>query len=467
MGGRVFRRFQRFYNSIKLLADMLMLAAAFGLAYFTRFYSGLPHEAIPPANDTWLSLAMVLLIFPATFRQSNLYTTNRSRTHIGEVFEIFKATVLATLLLVALTYFTRERYSRMTIAIFVGYAFVGVTLIRLGFRGVFNVLRRAGFNLKTILVIGAGELGARVIDTIESHRELGFTVSGVLTRKPEKVGTTVRGAKVLGLISEVGEVLDRQAVDQVIIALPIEDQALVKPLMEQLALRTVDVKVVPDLYQYKTLRGGFEEFGGLPIISLQGGSLDGWNLVAKRVFDVLVSLFALVVTSPLMLLAAAAVKISSKGPVFYRQERMGMDGRTFQMLKLRTMRTDAEHTGAQMTTKHDPRRTAVGTLMRRLSIDELPQFYNVLVGDMSLVGPRPERPVFIQEFKQQIPRYHLRHMVKAGITGWAQVNGLRGQTSIQKRIEFDLYYIENWSLLLDLKILLRTAFGGFLSKNAY
>jgi Undecaprenyl-phosphate glucose phosphotransferase len=290
----------------------------------------------------------------------------------------------------------------------------------------------------------------------------------VLTRHPGKVGTRIRGdVPVLGLVDQVDDVLERNPVDQVIIALPIEDQALVKMLMEQLALRTVDVKVVPDLYQYITLCGGFEEFGGLPIISLQGGPLNGWNLIAKRVFDVLSALAALILTSPLMALTALLIKLTARGPVLFRQERMGLDGRTFNILKFRTMALDAESGGARMAEREDPRLTALGGWLRRLSLDELPQFMNVLRGDMSLVGPRPERPIFIEEFKRQIPRYHLRHKVKAGITGWAQVNGLRGQTSIQKRIEYDLYYIENWSLLLDVKILLRTAFGGFLSKNAY
>jgi exopolysaccharide biosynthesis polyprenyl glycosylphosphotransferase len=189
--------------------------------------------------------------------------------------------------------------------------------------------------------------------------------------------------------------------------------------------------------------------------------------VAKRAFDILFSLLAILLTSPLMLATALAVRLTSRGPVLYRQERMGMDGRTFPILKFRTMRVDAEHSGAMMACPGDTRRTPIGTFLRKYSLDELPQFFNVLLGDMSLVGPRPERPVFIEEFKRQIPRYHLRHKVKAGITGWAQINGLRGQTSIQKRIEYDLYYIENWSLLMDLKILVRTALGGFLSKNAY
>src|SRR5262249_49919393 len=271
-----------------------------------------------------------------------------------------------------------ERYSRMTIGIFMVYAFLGVSGVRLAFRAVFNALRRRGFNLRTILVVGAGELGQRVIETIEEHKELGFTVCGALSRHPEKVGTVVKGAKVLGLVADVERVLDTAKVDQVIIALPIEDQALVKTLMEQLAQRTVDVKVVPDLYQYRTLRSGLEEFGGLPIISLQGDPMHGWNVVVKRVFDLVFSAVAPLLASPFMLAIAALVKLTSKGPVLYAQERMGMDGRTFHMLKFRTMRVDAEGAGAQMAARDDPRRTAIGTFLRRSSIDELPQLLNVL-----------------------------------------------------------------------------------------
>ncbi len=463
----MFGRFQRFYNSIKVATDLLVLALAFGLAYLTRFAGPFAWETLPPTEETLVSLVMVLIIFPVTFQKAQLYTTNRARTHIGEIFELFKATITATLILVALTYFTRERYSRLTLGIFVGYAFVAISAHRLAFRSTLNAIRRRGYDLKSILVIGAGALGQRVVETIHQHRELGFRVVGVLAQDPEKARKKVRGAPVIGGVQDVEQVLDAQPVDQVIIALPLEQQLVVKDLMERLALRTVDVKVVPDLYQYITLYGGLEEFGGLPIISLQGDPMDGWSRVAKRAFDIVFSLVAISLTTPIMLLTALMVKLTSRGPILYLQERMGMDGHTFHILKFRTMRIDAEVRGAQMASAEDPRRTPIGTFLRKYSIDELPQFFNVLVGDMSLVGPRPERPVFIEEFKRQIPRYHLRHKVKSGITGWAQINGLRGQTSIQKRIEYDLYYIENWSLLLDVKILVRTALGGFLSKNAY
>jgi len=462
----VFNRLQRFWTSIKVAIDVAMLTLAFVLAYLTRFdaLGGWPR---PPVRETLVTLALVLVLFPVAYRQSRLYATNRVRTHLEEVFELFKATITGSLVLVALTYFGRERYSRLTLALFAGYSFVLVAATRVAFRMWLESVRRKGLNLKSILLVGAGELGERVVETIDHHRELGFRVIGVLSRGLLLPGTTVQGAPVIGTTDELERVLADRAVDQVVLALPSEDMPLIKALMERLALHTVDVKIVPDLFQYVTLYGGLEEFGGLPIVSLQGGPLEGWNLVAKRAFDILFSSLALLLVSPVMLLVALAVKLTSRGPVLYQQERMGMDGAVFPILKFRTMRVDSERSGPRMATAADDRRTAPGAFLRRTSLDELPQLFNVLRGDMSLVGPRPERPVFIEEFKRQIPRYHLRHKVKSGITGWAQINGLRGQTSIQKRIEYDLYYIENWSLLLDLKILVRTALGGFLSRNAY
>jgi Undecaprenyl-phosphate glucose phosphotransferase len=462
----MFGRLQRFYNSIKVATDVVVLALAFALAYLTWF-TWMHHRPEAPWRDSLVTLGLALVLLPLAYRQAQLYATNRARTNLQEVFQVFKATVTATLVLVALTYFLRERYSRATLALFLLYALVLVSATRLSFRAVLAAYRRRGHNLKSILLVGTGSLAERVADTIDGHRELGFRVVGALSPAALPVGSRVRDVPVVGTSADLERVLAQGPVDQVILALPSEDTPLLKDLMERLALQTVDVKVVPDLFQYVTLYGGLEEFGGLPLIGLQGGPLEGWNLVAKRVFDMLLSLVALALLSPVLLAVALAVRLTSRGPVLFRQERMGMDGRTFSIFKFRTMRTDAEVAGATMARAGDPRRTPVGAFLRASSLDELPQLFNVLRGDMSLVGPRPERPVFIEEFKRRIPKYHLRHKVKAGITGWAQIHGLRGQTSIEKRIEYDLYYIENWSLGLDVKILIRTVLGGFLSRHAY
>jgi Undecaprenyl-phosphate glucose phosphotransferase len=229
----------------------------------------------------------------------------------------------------------------------------------------------------------------------------------------------------------------------------------------------VDIKIIPDLYQFVSVGGAIEEFEGLPVISLQESPIDGINLVTKRILDLTLALTISIVISPLLLLIAILVKTTSRGPIFYKQERVSVDGSSFSILKFRTMYTDAETHGPGWTTKGDSRVTPLGRFLRSWSLDELPQLLNVLRGDMSIVGPRPERPVFINEFRQRIPRYMLRHKVPAGMTGWAQVNGWRGDTSIDKRIEYDLYYIENWSLALDLKILFMTIFKGFRDRNAY
>jgi Undecaprenyl-phosphate glucose phosphotransferase len=263
-------------------------------------------------------------------------------------------------------------------------------------------------------------------------------------------------------------VLDAHTVDHVILALAHEDYGRLAGLLDAVGDEPVTIHVVPDLLRFASLRGGIEQFEGMPFIHLRESPLYGWNRLAKRVFDFLFSATVLAVIWPVLLLLATAVKVSSRGPVFYRQERMGLDGRRFEMLKFRTMDADAEvRTGPVWARPSDQRRTGLGAFLRRLSLDELPQFWNVLRGDMSVVGPRPERPVFVERFRQTVPGYMLRHKVKSGITGWAQVNGLRGNTSLEKRIQYDIEYIERWSVWLDFKIIAMTVVRVLVDRNAY
>jgi Undecaprenyl-phosphate glucose phosphotransferase len=275
------------------------------------------------------------------------------------------------------------------------------------------------------------------------------------------------GVPVVGSYSALSTFLERTDIDQILVTLPLEDHHLRPEIMEQLKDSIVDIKVIPDLYQFASIGGAIEEFEGLPVISLQACPLDGINLFTKRALDLALATALLVLLSPFMLIIAMLVKLNSKGPVFYKQERVSFDGTRFKIIKFRTMQVDAEASGPGWTKPGDERVTLLGRILRSTSLDELPQLINVLRGDMSIVGPRPERPVFIQEFRQRVPRYMLRHKVPAGMTGWAQVHGWRGDTSIDKRIEYDLYYIENWSLLLDIKILCLTLFNGFRNRNAY
>jgi len=429
---------------------------------------------------------MAMVIWPLVGWLSGLYRSRRSRSVAAEVFDVIRTTMVAFLLLVTLTYFVREvRFSRLVLIIWALVVVFNVGVARAASALALRHFRRRGYNLRHVLVVGTGGLAARVVERIAAESWLGLKVVGLISAEPEGYeaaaspandatgfhsgeALTQSGLPVLGSADELPELVAAHEVDQVIVALPIDRLGALRQIMRLLSLHTVDVRVIPDFYQYATLCSGVEEFGGMPIINLQSTPLAGWNLVLKRIFDIVASLFALLVFAPLMGVIAAVIKFGCpSASALFRQERVGLGGEVFTMYKFRTMVPDAEAGGSAWTVAKDHRRTALGAFLRRLSLDELPQLFNVLRGDMSLVGPRPEQPHFIEEFKTEIPRYALRHKMKAGMTGWAQINGLRGNTSISRRIEFDLYYIENWSLILDIRILLRTVFGGFMSPNAY
>jgi Undecaprenyl-phosphate glucose phosphotransferase len=361
-------------------------------------------------------------------------------------------------------------YSQGVFALFVLLDIAALNLGRLALRSYLQRMWAQGYNVKRVLVAGAGELGRTVAETILAHRELGYRVLGFL--HDEAAQPTPKDLPILGTLDEAMKVATAHRADQVYIALPLEEHGKLLRLIKSVSNECLDIKVVPDLVQYATIKAALEDLDGIPIISLNEVPLRGWNSMLKRGLDVVLGTAILVlftVPLPFFPLIALAIKLKGgRGPVFYRQERMSLDGKTFLMWKFRSMLHEAERdTGPVWASAEDPRRTSVGKWLRRHNLDELPQLINVVLGDMSLVGPRPERPPFVQQFKERIPQYMLRHRVKSGITGWAQINGWRGNTSIEKRIEFDLYYIENWSLLLDIKILILTLFRGFGQKHAY
>jgi Undecaprenyl-phosphate glucose phosphotransferase len=336
---------------------------------------------------------------------------------------------------------------------------------RLALRG--GMRRLHGQNPQRILVIGAGQVGREITGKLRAHHELGFRVAGFLDDDPGKLGRLIDEVPVIGRLKDVERVLAEQSIDQVLIALPLEAHRKMMRILQVVGKECVEVRLVPDILQYAALNATLEDVDGTPVINLSQVPLEGWSSLVKRVVDIAIAGAALLVLLPLLPLVAAAIWLEDRGPIFYRQERMGLDGKSFLILKLRSMRVDAEATtGPVWATRNDPRRTRVGELLRRWSIDELPQLWNVLRGDMSIVGPRPERPTFVHEFKHKLPQYMIRHRVRAGITGWAQVHGWRGNTSIKKRLQYDLYYIENWSLGLDFKILWMTLRHG-LRHNAY
>jgi exopolysaccharide biosynthesis polyprenyl glycosylphosphotransferase len=462
-----------------LVGDLLATIAAFFGAWVLRFeLQVVPLTKDVPELRRYLELLpFVLLLWPVVFYFHGLYQNRRGRSRVDEAITVLVAVILASVLLSvvvawyrparvpgSIEYFT---YSRWFLALFGLADLLLVVATRNVLRLALHRLRLAGHNLQRILVVGAGALGREITQKILAHRELGFEVTGFVDDDPGKQGSSFFGVPVLGSTHEIEAIVRERGIHQVYVALPLEAHRKMLRILQAVSRECVEVKLVPDILQYATLKASLEDVDGTPVINLSQVPLQGWSSLIKRAMDVVVSLAALAVLLPFLPLVAALVWVEDRGPIFYRQERMGLDGKGFMILKFRSMRVDAESsTGPVWAIKDDPRRTNIGRFLRRWSLDELPQIWNVLKGEMSLIGPRPERPAFVQEFKHKIPQYMLRHRVKSGITGWAQVHGWRGNTSIRKRIQYDLYYIENWSLKLDMKILWMTVRKG-LRENAY
>jgi Undecaprenyl-phosphate glucose phosphotransferase len=381
---------------------------------------------------------------------------------------VLQAHIVAFLCFVAITYFFEDyRYSRIVVFYFSALGAFASMSFRFVVRSGLRAVRRRGHNLRHVLAVGEGPSLEALMERIAKYPEVGLRVTGVLTQRPSSA-TEVGGRPVLGHYEDVERILASTQVDEVLISAPSSQSEAVDRMLDTLKDYPLAVRLVPDVRRIATLGCEVEMIDGLPVMRLNDSPMIGWGGALKRATDVVISFVALVMLMPVLVGIAIAVRLSSKGPILYSQERMGLDGRSFRMLKFRSMKVDAESsTGAVWCQSADDRRTAVGTLLRKTSLDELPQFWNVFCGDMSLVGPRPERPVFVDQFRQEIPNYMLRHKVKSGITGWAQVNGWRGNTSLVRRIECDIFYIKNWSFALDFKILFLTLYKGFIHKNAY
>jgi len=452
------------------MIDALIIIASWPASYWLRFHVPvIPVTKGFPEFAAYASLTpLVAVVWLAVFSTMRVYTSGRLLGAVHEVFLVLKAHGLALLLFISLTYlFDQYRYSRL-VTLYFG-ALSGVMLVagRVLVRGTFRALRKHGINTRRVLLVGEGHSAQDLITRLDNLPELGLDVVGVVT-DPSSTSEVVSGKSVLGHFAEITDIIERGRVDEVLIALPSSQQNEVHFLLDLLKDETLDVRLVPDVHPYATLGCDVEDFDGVPVLRINDSPVFVWRAAAKRTTDMVVSAIALVMLSPLLAFIALLVKVTSRGPVLYQQERMGLDGRTFMMLKFRSMKTDAEsRTGAVWAQLVDDRRTLIGTVLRKTSLDELPQLWNVLRGEMSLVGPRPERPVFVKQFRKEIPHYMLRHKVKSGITGWAQVNGWRGNTSLSRRIECDLHYIQNWSYVLDLKILCLTLWKGFVNKNAY
>ncbi|MCI0416379.1 undecaprenyl-phosphate glucose phosphotransferase [bacterium] len=459
---------------VYLCGDLLATTAAFLLAYYLRFFADIipVRYGIPPFQQYLNALPLLLVVWPVIFYFHGLYQVRRARSYIDEFFSVTASVGISTAIVWGILLYYRVYHqrglegepalepARVLFLYFMVLDIVGILFARGTIRRVLEEMRRRGYNIKKVLIAGAGNLGETVARKIRDHEELGYDVMGFIDDDPNK--TVVAGYPVIGKCPEVSVMVDQLKIDCLILALPLKAHDTMMQILHSTRNEMVDIKIVPDILEYVAIRAGIEDLDGVPIINLSDLPLRGLNSFFKRIMDILFSGAGLLVTAALFPLIMLLVKLRSAGPIFFNQERMGLDGKFFVMYKFRTMAVDAEsETGPVMSQKNDPRITSGGRFLRKFYIDEWPQFWNVLKGDMSLVGPRPERPFFVHYFKEQIPQYMLRHKVRSGITGWAQVNGWRGNTSIEKRIEHDLYYIENWSLALDLKIMWLTLVRGF------
>jgi Undecaprenyl-phosphate glucose phosphotransferase len=473
----VLRRYNRLLVALHVLSDFLGAIAAFALAYGIKFESGLFEAAKgQPPFLRYLALAPFLGgLTVLAFQIQGLYRLSRNRTRVDDFFGVLVGNLLAVLMGVSGTLYINTyqlpvelkaqgyfEVSRGVWLLFLALSIVATYLSREIARDVLQRRWRAGIGLRHVLIVGAGDLGRMVADRIFEHSELGFKPVGFVDdRAADTDSIGYRGLPLLGPISQTEEICGRERVDEIYVALPIDEHVKMLGVVEFATRECINVHVVPDLLQFIALRARLEDLDGLPIISINDVPLRGVNSVLKRAVDIAVSSFVIALGAVPTLVIAWLIRRSSPGPALYSQVRMGLDGSQFTVYKFRSMPVDAEDvSGPVWAREDDPRATPIGRWLRRHDFDELPQFWNVFKGDMSIVGPRPERPFFVEQFKHKIPQYMLRHKVKTGITGWAQVNGWRGNTSLEKRIEFDLYYIENWSLSLDFKIMWLTLVRG-------
>lgn len=449
------------------LVDVVSVGVAWIGAYYLRFSGLFPIHKEQPLFQ-WclddLPLVMALAVF--AFWITKNYEIHRLRRLREELWAVLKGVPLLVLLMTGAAFFLQDDYvSRGAMAIFAALAFLLVLVTRRLTWWAIHWFRRRGYNPSFTVIVGTGRTARKTAAALRGATWMGFRNVGYVEDNPTRWTSDL---DILGTVGDLPALIDRYKIDHVFICLPMNRFHESRRVFDVLAQNVVDVRLVADVPNLAGVSLTTTFFEGMPIVGLRESPHFGVNIVIKRVMDIVLAALAIILLLPLMILIALAVKLASKGPVFYRQERCGLNGEPFQMLKFRSMRVDAEaSTGPVWAGKQDDRKTPIGAFLRKTSLDELPQFINVLKGDMSIVGPRPERPVFIEKFRKTIPNYMARHSVKCGITGWAQVHGWRGNTSLRKRIQYDLHYIIHWTPWLDLKIMWLTVWNGLVHRNAY
>jgi exopolysaccharide biosynthesis polyprenyl glycosylphosphotransferase len=458
---------------LTVLSDCIAIEGAFLFSYWLRFYS--PFTELFPVTFGFPPLAayvegslVVIPIWLFLFNNRKMYRPRRIVYFSDDFFAIVRLVTIGMLVVMASTFFYREfTYSRLV------FGLIGVTAVVFISLGRFALLKfeqwyySIGYDLRRVAVIGTNDVAKRICASLTADRKLGYEALGYFSVN----GKPAAGMKFishLGSFSSLPSQIKKRHIDVVLIALSDKEYPVLRSLVRDCQGLNVEIMMVPDIVELMTSRVRITHLDGIPFLGIKSAALSTWSFIVKRTFDLAFAATILILTSPLFLLIAAMIKLDSKGPVLYLQDRVGMDGAVFKVMKFRSMRTNAEKaTGPVWSDKNDPRRTSIGRILRRFSLDELPQLINVLRGDMSLVGPRPERPYFVEQFKKNIPRYLDRHRVKSGMTGWAQVNGLRGNASAAERTKYDVYYVENWSLVFDIKIILKTIRAVLFGKDAY
>lgn len=461
------RENQKILNRFQVILDLVILILTLILAYNIRFmnYTGDHLRFSHYVNTLYLLIPLYFLLY----NFFGLYEPKRRKSLILELGSIVKSNLMGMAILLSALFFIKEiNYSRQVLLYFIALNCTFVIFERVVVKKVLNQIRKKGFNKKFLLIIGAGSLGKKIIKKVKENPVFGYEIVGIIDDHMGQ-GRSIEGVPVLDNISSMENIVHEYKIDEIIIALPLREYEKLKFIINICEKSGVRTNIIPDYTRYIPAKPEYDEIDGIPLINIRYIPLDNlFKVLIKRILDISVSSVGLVISIPILLFVALVIKIESPGPVLFKQERVGLNNKNFIMYKFRSMKQQKEKvSNTQWTVRGDPRKTKVGTFIRKTSIDELPQLFNVLKGDMSLVGPRPERPYYVKIFQEKIPKYMIKHQVRPGMTGWAQVNGWRGDTSIRKRIECDLYYIENWTFAFDIKILFLTFFKGFINKNSY
>ena len=463
---------QKYFNRLLALIDAVITAGSYWLAWYlkfrSQFFSGDSVESIS-YGTYMMALFFVVPVMLVLYLACGQYTTNRMKGRRSEISNIITANVIGYLIFILLLFMTRQMdWSRSMIAYFFAINAVVDVTVRLAIGEFMKQMRKRGRYARSILLVGYSRAAEEYIDRVLANPEWGYRIRGILDDRITS-GTEYKGIKVLGRIDNLMVILPENHLDEIAITLGLSQYSRLEEIVALCEKSGVHTKFIPDYNNIIPTKPYTEDIQGLPVINIRYVPLsNSFPATIKRIFDIIGSILCIILFSPVMLVCAILVKTSSPGPLIFKQERVGRRNKPFMMYKFRSMVVqDRFKEQLKWTTRNDPRVTKIGRVMRKLSIDELPQLFNVLKGDMSLVGPRPERPFFVEKFQEEIPRYMIKHQVRPGMTGWAQIHGLRGDTSIRRRIDYDLYYIENWTFGLDLKILFLTIFRGFVNKNAY